>query len=142
RGARGARGEPRRRPRADGHHDAGARRLRGHAPHPLRYTLRQATDHFADRQGDEGRSREEHRIGGIRLHHQARRDRPAPLADAGVALPLGAATDGAGQRPAAEQLELETLELRLLLEGIYRHYGYDFREYAPASLRRRVWRRV
>jgi chemotaxis protein methyltransferase CheR len=47
-----------------------------------------------------------------------------------------------GRRPAAEQLELETLELRLLLEGVYRHYGYDFREYALASLRRRVWRRV
>jgi chemotaxis protein methyltransferase CheR len=40
------------------------------------------------------------------------------------------------------QLETETLELRLLLEGIYRQYGFDFREYAPASLKRRVWRRV
>ncbi len=38
--------------------------------------------------------------------------------------------------------ELETLELRLLLEAIYRHYGFDFREYAPASLKRRVWRRA
>ncbi|HZT65967.1 MAG TPA: protein-glutamate O-methyltransferase CheR [Acidimicrobiales bacterium] len=37
---------------------------------------------------------------------------------------------------------LEDLELRLLLEGIYQHYGYDFREYARASLRRRVWRRL
>jgi chemotaxis protein methyltransferase CheR len=43
---------------------------------------------------------------------------------------------------AGEQLELETLELQLLLEGVYRRYGLDFREYAPASLRRRVWRRV
>ena len=40
------------------------------------------------------------------------------------------------------RLELETLELQLLLEGIYRQYGFDFREYAPASLKRRVWRRV
>jgi len=40
------------------------------------------------------------------------------------------------------RLDLETLELQLLLEGIYRHYGFDFREYAPASLKRRVWRRV
>jgi chemotaxis protein methyltransferase CheR len=40
------------------------------------------------------------------------------------------------------QLETETLELQLLLEGIYRQYGFDFREYAPASLKRRVWRRV
>ena len=40
------------------------------------------------------------------------------------------------------RLDLETLELRLLLEGVYRQYGFDFREYAPASLKRRVWRRV
>jgi chemotaxis protein methyltransferase CheR len=38
--------------------------------------------------------------------------------------------------------DLEELELQLLLEGVYRRYGFDFREYAPASLRRRVWRRV
>jgi chemotaxis protein methyltransferase CheR len=38
--------------------------------------------------------------------------------------------------------ELEEIELSLLLEGVYRHYGFDFRAYAPASLRRRVWRRV
>jgi chemotaxis protein methyltransferase CheR len=38
--------------------------------------------------------------------------------------------------------ELDEIELSLLLEGVYRHYGFDFREYAPASLRRRVWRRV
>ena len=37
---------------------------------------------------------------------------------------------------------LEDLELRLLLEAIYQHYGYDFREYARSSLRRRVWRRI
>jgi chemotaxis protein methyltransferase CheR len=40
------------------------------------------------------------------------------------------------------QLELEQIELQLLLEGVFRHYGFDFREYAPASLKRRVWRRV
>jgi chemotaxis protein methyltransferase CheR len=38
--------------------------------------------------------------------------------------------------------DLETLEVSLLLDGIYRRYGYDFREYAPASLRRRVRRRM
>src|ERR1700749_721211 len=37
---------------------------------------------------------------------------------------------------------LEDLELRLLLEGIYQRYGYDFRQYARSSIRRRVWRRV
>ena len=34
--------------------------------------------------------------------------------------------------------ELETLEIELLVEAIYRHYGYDFREYAFASFKRRV----
>lgn len=33
--------------------------------------------------------------------------------------------------------ELLDLEIKLLLEGIFRVYGYDFREYAEASLRRR-----
>ncbi len=33
---------------------------------------------------------------------------------------------------------LEDLEMRLLLEGIFQQYGYDFREYAPASLKRRI----
>jgi chemotaxis protein methyltransferase CheR len=40
------------------------------------------------------------------------------------------------------RLDVESLELQLLLEGIFRRYGYDFREYAPASLKRRVWRRA
>jgi len=40
------------------------------------------------------------------------------------------------------RLDLETIEFQLLLEGIYRQYGFDFREYSPASLKRRVWRRV
>jgi chemotaxis protein methyltransferase CheR len=40
------------------------------------------------------------------------------------------------------RLDVETIELRLLLEGVYRQYGFDFREYAPASLKRRVWRRI
>lgn len=35
-------------------------------------------------------------------------------------------------------LEVESLEIELLLAGIVKRYGYDFREYAPASLRRRV----
>lgn len=41
-----------------------------------------------------------------------------------------------------EALELEQIELELLLEGIHRRYGFDFRDYAPASLRRRVRRRM
>jgi chemotaxis protein methyltransferase CheR len=42
----------------------------------------------------------------------------------------------------SEELELEQIEIELLLEGIHRRYGFDFREYAPASLRRRVRRRM
>jgi chemotaxis protein methyltransferase CheR len=44
------------------------------------------------------------------------------------------------EQPARE--DVDEIELALLLEGVYRRYGFDFREYAPASLRRRVWRRV
>ena len=54
-----------------------------------------------------------------------------------MAVPLEREALAAGSR-----LELENIELGLLLEAVYRHYGYDFREYALASLRRRVWRRV
>lgn len=38
--------------------------------------------------------------------------------------------------------DLETIEIQLLLEGVFRHYGFDFREYAPASLKRRIWNMV
>jgi len=37
-----------------------------------------------------------------------------------------------------QETELENLETDLLLEAVFRHYGYDFREYARASLKRRV----
>lgn len=40
--------------------------------------------------------------------------------------------------PFAEERNLEQLEIDLLLEGILRKYGYDFRNYARASLTRRV----
>jgi chemotaxis protein methyltransferase CheR len=45
------------------------------------------------------------------------------------------------EQPATRD-DVDEIELALLLEGVYRRYGFDFREYAPASLRRRVWRRV
>jgi chemotaxis protein methyltransferase CheR len=38
--------------------------------------------------------------------------------------------------------EVEELEVELLLEAVFRRYGFDFREYAPASLKRRLWRRM
>jgi chemotaxis protein methyltransferase CheR len=34
--------------------------------------------------------------------------------------------------------QLEEIEIRLLLEGIYSHYGQDYRDYAPSSLKRRI----
>jgi chemotaxis protein methyltransferase CheR len=43
---------------------------------------------------------------------------------------------------AEEEDAREHLEIDLLLEAIRRLYGYDFRGYAPASLRRRLWHRV
>jgi chemotaxis protein methyltransferase CheR len=60
-----------------------------------------------------------------------------------VASPVDASREPAGsseRSPARD--DVEEIELSLLLEGVYRKYGFDFREYAPASLRRRVWRRV
>ncbi len=51
--------------------------------------------------------------------------------------------DGARrERAPASVPELEEIEVQLLLEAVFRRYGFDFREYAPASLRRRIWRRV
>ena len=44
--------------------------------------------------------------------------------------------------PSAYNPELEQIEIELLLEGIYQHYGFDFRSYAYASIRRRLWKRI
>ena len=38
--------------------------------------------------------------------------------------------------------DLERLEMDLLLLAIYRHHGFDFRAYAPASLHRRIRRHM
>jgi chemotaxis protein methyltransferase CheR len=47
-------------------------------------------------------------------------------------------------RPAIsdEQVQVEDIEIRLLLEAIYQLYGYDFRSYSPASMRRRIMHRL
>jgi chemotaxis protein methyltransferase CheR len=34
--------------------------------------------------------------------------------------------------------DVEDLEVELLLEGVFRRYGFDFREYATSSIRRRI----
>jgi len=49
---------------------------------------------------------------------------------------------GLPSAPESYSPELEKVEVELLLEGIYRHYGFDFRSYAYASLRRRLWKRI
>ena len=38
--------------------------------------------------------------------------------------------------------ETEDIEIQLLLEAIYLKYGYDFRDYAKASVKRRILRRL
>lgn len=38
--------------------------------------------------------------------------------------------------------DVEKLSIALLLEGVYRHYGYDFRNYSYQSIRRRILNRV
>ena len=82
-----------------------------------------------------------HRRRRVRLHHEAGRHRPAALADAGVAVPARASTVEA---PEGRLRHSSELEIELLLEGVYRHYGFDFRAYAHASLMRRrcgsAWR--
>ena len=43
-----------------------------------------------------------------------------------------------GPAPADPHEDLESVEIDLLLEGVFRHYGYDFRGYARSSIRRRL----
>jgi chemotaxis protein methyltransferase CheR len=58
-----------------------------------------------------------------------------------VAVPLIPTGDpNAGSR--ARDLDLEQLEIELLLEAVHRRYGFDFRQYAQASLKRRLYRRL
>ncbi len=38
--------------------------------------------------------------------------------------------------------DLERVEISVLLEAIFQHYGFDFRTYAYASIRRRLWKRI
>jgi chemotaxis protein methyltransferase CheR len=59
-----------------------------------------------------------------------------------VALQIGENIPSAAATPSKYDSELEQIEIELLLEGIYRHYGFDFRAYAYASIRRRLWKRI
>ena len=59
-----------------------------------------------------------------------------------MALQIGENIPSAAAKPSKYDTELEQTEIELLLEGIYRHYGFDFRAYAYASIRRRLWKRI
>lgn len=60
-----------------------------------------------------------------------------------MAIPVsGEPRSGAGGRGGEAPEDLEELELDLLLTAVARRYGYDFRQYSAASLRRRVRRAV
>ena len=59
-----------------------------------------------------------------------------------MALPLKAARVELADTPAAYARELERIEIDVLLEAIFRHYGFDFRSYAYSSLKRRLWKRI
>jgi chemotaxis protein methyltransferase CheR len=58
-----------------------------------------------------------------------------------VALQISDALVPGGGEPNYDP-ELERIEIELLLEGIFRNYGFDFRAYAYASIRRRLWKRI
>lgn len=47
---------------------------------------------------------------------------------------------GLSSMDSSERLDLDDIEVPLLLEAIYQRWGYDFRDYAPVSITRRVRR--
>ena len=59
-----------------------------------------------------------------------------------MALQVDEAIPSAAASTSPYDPELERIEIELLLEGIYRNYGFDFRSYAYASIRRRLWKRI
>jgi chemotaxis protein methyltransferase CheR len=40
---------------------------------------------------------------------------------------------------ALRENQREDVEIQSLLEGVFRRYGFDFRDYSPGSLKRRLW---
>ena len=59
-----------------------------------------------------------------------------------MALQIEESVPSAASTPSRYDHELEQIEIELLLEGIYQLYGFDFRSYAYASIRRRLWKRI
>ena len=103
------------RDRADGHHDAGNGRLSDHGRHPREPRISPPADHRADRQGDEGRSREVPGSRRVRLSGEAGQHRTAAVRAADVAAPLtpGDAHEAGrkGQHPAGRRPALEAADL-------------------------------
>ena len=107
-----------------------------------RINVQVTADHCAHRQGDEGRQGEVHRGRSLGLHHEAGRYRAAPLTATRVAVQVDETVPSVLADTGTYDQDLERIEIELLLEGIYRHYGFDFRSYAYASIRRRLWKRI
>ena len=59
-----------------------------------------------------------------------------------MAVQIEETAPSAAATPSKYSPELEQVEIELLLEGIFRQYGFDFRSYAYASIRRRLWKRI
>jgi HAMP domain-containing protein/signal transduction histidine kinase len=98
RGHRSAGAARRRDAGADGHHDAGDGRLRDDDGDPQDAAVRRAADHRADRQGDEGRPGEGHRVGRLRLRDEAGGPGPPARCD-GTVDARGGVSPGAVRSP-------------------------------------------
>ena len=59
-----------------------------------------------------------------------------------MAVPVKKENHSLNGPPVSYNVDLERVEIELLLEGVFRHYGFDFRSYAYASIRRRLWKRI
>jgi chemotaxis protein methyltransferase CheR len=59
-----------------------------------------------------------------------------------VAVPVTVSKGVPYDAPTGYDPDLERIEIQLLLEGIFRRYGFDFRSYAYSSIRRRLWKRI
>src|SRR5438270_285492 len=117
--------------------DAGDGRLRHHEPHAPAAEVQESADRRSDGQGHEGRQRKVHRSRGVGLHRQAGQQR-TPSLHAPCLVDRLSAMRARATSPGPDERSLEEIELQLLLEGIALHYGYDFRDYAPAPLRRNI----